>query len=733
MKKTLAVLLALTLLLGGCASTQTGGKEVSGEFSGVSKGYGGDVTVTLKLENGKLADVVIKGDNETETVGGRAMELMAAGMKASNTVEVDKISGATITSEAVLTAAADALAASGATLTPEETKITQAMTPGTYYGEEYGKWKKGTIEGERFGSPAIIGPTKVAVTVDETSILKVEVLSCDDTPGFTDPCIERIPAAVVEQQSIAIDCVTGCTLTSQAILSGVSQALTQAGANLAGFSKATPKVTGTETYDCDLVVVGGGGSGTVAALTAQEAGLKVVVLEKTGKVGGESTCSTGMMTLGSKHLEEESGVAPTPLYEVFSEMMEWASWRADASVVMSFLKANGETGDFLHSLWSQTDNPGFTRMAAAKNGMDTGKGVAKYTVLYDNFIIPNGGTLLLETTAYELIQDDAGAVVGVKARKQDGTEVTVNAKATMLSTGGFGGNPEMLKQYLHNDNFYLYGVSTNTGDGLRMALTAGAALTNEIAPHLAEFCSNEKVDFYAGYMKFINYTGLLQLGPNGTRFYNEEMGASDPLAKGASALYTVGYAYAVFTQADLDKLEAEGCPGLLSEETRKEMNNYRPRACVPFYTIKDEMQAAIDAGEGWKADSLEALGEAIGFDPAIYGPAIDEYLAMVEAGEDTLFGKRADMLYSLDEGPYYAVRICPALDGTLNGIKVNANMQAVDENYNPIPGLYMGGYDAGGVWAFPYYQTAHTNALTQGYAVTSGRIAAKHIAKTLGK
>ena len=732
MKKLLLALLVTALLLAGCSTTPAGNSAISGEFTDSAAGFGGDVTVTLTLADSVISNVVITGNGETESIGGRAMDLMGGSIIAKNTVEVDTVSGATITCDAILAAASGALSKSGATLSTVDAAILQTMVPGTYYGEEYGKWKKGTIEGERFGSPAIIGPTRVAVTVDETSILSVEVLSCDDTPGFIDPCVERIPAAIVELQSITVDCVTGCTLTSQAIMSGVSRALTEAGANLTGFVKSTPKIVATETFDCDFVVVGGGGSGTTAALTAQTAGLNVIVVEKTGMVGGESTCSTGMLTLGSKHLEEQTGVVGTPLYEVFYEMMDWASWRADASVVMSFLKNNGETADFLQNLWNGTTNPGFTRMAAPKNGMDTGKGVAKYTVLYDTYFLPQGGTLLLETTAYELILDGSGAVTGVKARRQDGAEVIINAKATLLATGGFGGNNEMLRQYLNTDSFYLYGLSTNTGDGLRMALAAGATLTPEIAPHLAEFCSNPVVDFYAGYMKFINYSGLLQVGPDGTRFYNEELGASDPLAKGASALYSKGYAYAIFTQSDLDKLEAEGGPGLLSAQTRSEISDYRPRACLPFYTIKDEMQAAIDANQGWKADTLEALGAAIGFNAAVYNPAIAEYLEMVEAGVDSLFGKRPEMLHSLDVGPYYAVRIYPALDGTLNGIRVNANMQAVDATHMPIAGLYMGGYDAGGLWAFPYYQTEHTNALTQGYSVTSGRIAGKHVAALLG-
>ncbi|HHZ00568.1 MAG TPA: FAD-binding protein, partial [Tissierellia bacterium] len=717
----LVVLMVISTFMSGCTTTpstsetpstpETPKEEVSASYTATAQGFGGDVTVTLTIKGNVLEDVIVEGENETDGVGSRAIELMPSAMLSSNSIEVDTVSGATITSNAILEASSEALAQSGVTLAAIEVKpVEQSMKPGTYYGEAYGKWKEGTIEGERFGSPAIIKPTKVAVTVDENKILKVEVLSCDDTPGFIEPVIERIPAAIVDQQSIAVDVVTGATMTSNAVILGVTQALTQAGANLNGFNNPAPKSTATETYDTDLVVVGAGGSGTIAALTALEAGLDVVILEKCGKVGGQSVCSTGMMTLGSKRLIDEFGEdALSTQDEVFLEMMNWASWRADASVVKSFLANNGDAADFLQDHWDKTSNPGFIKKIPAKNGMDTGKGTDKYQVLYDDFIIPLGGKLMLETTAYELIMD-GDKVVGVKARKQDGTEVVVNATNVILATGGFAGNPEMLEEYLHNKNYYLYGLSTNTGDGLRMALKAGATLTNEISPHLAEFCSNLKVDFYAGYMKFINYTGLLQVGPEGNRFYNEELGASDPLAKGASALNAVGHAYVIFTQKDLDILEAEGCAGLLSEKTRSEMNNYRPRACVPFYTIKTEMQNAIDAGEGWKADSLEELGKMIGFDPEVYNQTINDYLLMIEQGEDTMFGKRADMLYSLSEGPFYAVRIYPALDGTLNGIRVNKNMQALDKNLKPIQGLYMAGYDAGSFWAFPYYQTDHTNA-----------------------
>lgn len=727
MKKCIALLCAALLVLtAGIALAEV-------TSAATAAGFGGDVTVMLTIEDGALIAVDIVGDSETPDVGSRAVEQLGAIMIAKNSVEIDTLSGATVTSNAILAAAAEALAASGVTLTAvDAAPIEQHMTPGTYYGEAYGKWKEGTIEGERFGSPAIIAPTKVAVTVDETKILSVEVLETSDTPGFIEPVIERIPAAVVEQQSVAVDVVTGCTMTSQAVLIGVSQALTEAGADLVGFTVPTPKVDATEEYTCDFVVVGAGGSGSTAALRAVEAGLDVIVLEKTGKVGGESTCSTGMLTWGSKYLQEQSGVEPTPYEVIFNEMMEYANYKCSASVLQAFLQNIGPAADMLAEHWEQTTNPGFTKLAPAANGMDTGKGTDKYDVLYNDFILPGGGKLMLETRAHDLIVED-GVVTGVKATKQDGTEVIVHAKAVLLATGGYAGNKEMLKQYLHGDNFYLYGLSTNTGDGLNMALGAGAGLNLQMSPHFAEFCSNDKVDFYAGYMKFINYTGLLQVDPEGRRFYNEEQGAVDPLAKGTSALGAVGFAYAVFTQAELDAMEAEGAGGLLSEEVRADCRSYRPRACVPFYTIKTEMQNAIDAGEGWKADTIEELGAQIGFDPEVWQATVDTYKGYIASGVDEQFGKRVEMLFPIDEGPFYAVRIIPALDGTLNGIPVNSSMQALNEAYKPISGLYMGGYDAGSVWGPLYYQTEHTNANTQAWAIASGYIAAGSVIDALAE
>ncbi len=377
-------------------------------------------------------------------------------------------------------------------------------------------------------------------------------------------------------------------------------------------------------------------------------------------------------------------------------------------------------------------------MLSTNNGpasLFTGKGSLKYTVLYRDFFIPGGGRLILSTRANELLTDESGAVIGVKARKTDGTTVVVKANQTILATGGFAGSPELLDQYFHS-KFYLYGMSTDEGDGMLMAQAVGAGTPQNLDPFLAEFCSNDVVDFYAGYMKFINYTGLLQLNRAGLRFYNEEFGATDPLAKGTAALYTEGEAYAIFTEKDVAAMEEAGAAGLLSEEVRNSIVGYRARACVPYTSIRNEIQQALDAGQGWKSDTLQGLGEAVGvWDMDTYAKTIADYVRYTETGVDEQFGKRPEMLFSLAEadGPFYCVRIIPAIDSTLGGIPVNGNCQVLRNDKSVIQGLYAVGQDASGFWGNSYYQTPHTNANTQAWALTSGRIVGCYLAEQYGK
>lgn len=732
-------------LIGGAALSMTGcsAKGVSestepvsfnaGTYTASAPGKHGEVKLSVTFGTDAIESIEVISHNETEDISYVPLTVLPQAIIEAQSLEVDTVSGATLTSQAVIAAVTDAVGQAGASAKAmgafDASSVEQCMTPGTYIGEAYGKWKAGSIEGERFGCPAIIEPVRVEVTVTNTSIESVSVTSCSDTPGFYDEAVERIPKAIVTEQSLLVDTVCGATLTAAAITSATAKALEEAGAAMAPFAHATIHNPAPETYDADLVVIGAGTAGTAAALKAVEEGLSVVVLEKTARVSGEGSCATGALAVGSK-LDESVGNHVT-VDEVFTNMMDYYYWRTDASLTYNILSHSGAMIDWLQDHWKQVGHKGFSAPNATSGtsiAHDYGKGREKYQLLWDEFILPAGATLLTDTRAEALIIED-GEVRGVTATKQDGSPVTVNAKAALVCTGGFGGNKSMLKDIIGSSDFYLNGVATNSGDGVSMCLQQGAALSPDVSPHLAEFCSNDVLDFYAGYMKFLNQAGFLMLDSSGNRYMNETFCITHALARGASGMRRVGSSYIIFTQADFDKLLASGVHELLGEDIIAEYK-MRERILVPsYYTLQDEMDAAIEHGQAWRADSLEELGELAGFDRETYIRTISDYREVIASGSDPLFGKRRELLHPLDEGPFYAARVVSPIDGTYNGIKVNDHLQAIGEDDRPLAaGLYVAGQDSGGYFSYPY--TDYVGA-TCGYALTSGMMSIEYIKEFL--
>ncbi|MDR1177620.1 MAG: FAD-dependent oxidoreductase [Spirochaetaceae bacterium] len=590
---------------------------------------------------------------------------------------------------------------------------------GVYRGYAYGKWAEKSVEGFRFDSPRNIKPIEVEVEFDESSIKSVKVLSCDDTPGFVEPVVNKIPDDIVKYQTLNVDIVTGCTLTSIGVINAVSNAVREAGTDPALLNRAVPRSTEHRSYTTDIVIVGAGGSGTAAALSAVEAGKNVVILEKTGKVGGMSALSTGFLGVGSDFAKSK-GYNHTES-ELYSVLMEYNQWTADSLIVKAIVEKAGSTADwFIQHGYEFRLNP---------NGMthDTGKGTAKIQYLYDTYILRNpNNVLLLETAAKELIIED-GKIVGVKGQCRDGGTVEVRGKALVIATGGFGGSREMLREYTGTDRYWLSGLSASSGDGLTMALAAGARLGDQIAPHVTEFAANADVNFNDYYFKYLNYTGLLMLNTQGYRFMNEEYCLTQPLAKGASAIRQTGSFYVVFDQNSYDIIKQEGFKGFFDQQTVNNLirnHDWRSRALDPFGELMDiEMDRAMKAGAAWKADSISELARTIGFSGDVFVNEVNRYQRMVRQGQDTDFNKAPIFLIPLDQGPYYAVRMEPAIFGTLGGIRVDQFMRVLDAGLKPIPGLYAAGQDASGMFGYPYYETAGS---TQGFAYNSGRIAGEN-------
>ncbi|MBR5207369.1 MAG: FAD-dependent oxidoreductase, partial [Erysipelotrichaceae bacterium] len=304
MKKLL--ILALSLLM--AASMVACGSDVQEEtFEASASGFGGEVTVKVTFKGEDITKVEVSGPNETSGIGSNAVEQLPAKIEEADSADVDVVSGATITSEAIKSAVRKAIK-----LKNGETDSGISFTAGTYTATVKGY--RGEITGE--------------VTFDETSIVSVNVTNCGDTLGIaygtkTTP-VEALTAKIVETQSLGVDTVVGATVSSNAIIAMVADAAAQAGADVDALKAvAVAKEEAKDvTYDVDIVVVGGGAAGLTAGISALEEGASVLIVEKQGITGGSTARSGGKVLAAGTDLMTEYNMDNNPdlLYDYLMEV-----------------------------------------------------------------------------------------------------------------------------------------------------------------------------------------------------------------------------------------------------------------------------------------------------------------------------------------------------------------------------------------------------------------------------
>ena len=702
---------------------------VPGTYEGESAGKDGGVKVAVTVEEHAITDIQIVDQNESADYAATALKFLPMKIVATQNLKVDAVSGATMISKGIVTAVGRALKQAGgnaSVLEPCEDglDVEQHMVPGSYEAEALGYWPPESVEGARLGADPNPQPIKVRVTVDETSIKSVEVLTCTDTVNFKKPVLERIPSSIVEQQSIFVDTVTGATGTCAGVLRATAKALEQAGADMRGFLKSKPRVDDEVDVVCDVCIVGGGHAGTTAAVAAVEAGADVVVLERAGRIGGRGFCSSGISAAESR-VENEAGCTAT-VDDFYRSLMQQSGGRANSLLVREITGQSGKVLDWLcdHGFTVKAPDPNATWDDAFM--CSTGKGQDKFDHLYDEHVLKNGGRVMLETRATELVMDN-GRVVGVEAQQQDGTRVHVKCKAVILATGGFGGSPELLRRFCFSDAFYDRGLTTMcSGDGILMCEKVGAQLGPEIMPHMQEFGANPECNFTANLIKYITYAGFLAVNSEGKRFMDESLNISDAMGAGCASLRVQGTYYLIIDQQQVDALQEGGIGGYYDGKLQSYFDMaVFDRAMVPLVTLQKNLDEAIALGQAWKADSPEELAHKVGFaDPDVFVATLARYNEQCTQGRDDDFGKIPQLL-NAHVPPLYAVRMVIPIMGTLGGVKVNERLEVLDKCDNPIPGLYMCGQETSGFYSYPYYAT---KCSTSTYAYGSGKLSGEHAA-----
>ena len=556
------------------------------------------------------------------------------------------------------------------------------------------------------------GDVSVTLTLTDGAITGCTAEGKDETEGVGSQAIAKMPGAIAESGSIAVDGVSGATITSTAIKEAAAAALTAAGLNPDDYKTAVENNATAEdsTVDADVVVVGAGGAGMTAAITAAAEGKSVVILESQSMVGGNSVRATGGMNAGKTVYQDENefgesaGVEKTlktaaekyadnetitALAKTVSE--QWAAYQAnptgyfDSVELMELDTMIGGKGindpELVETLCANSadaidwlDEHGITLHNVSSFGGASVKRIHRpvnaegKTVSVGSYMIPllqencekAGVKMMLDTTATEILTDANGAAVGVKATGASGDTVTVNAKAVVLATGGFGANLDMVVKYKPElKGFMTTNAPGIQGQGIEMAQAIGAATVDmdQIQIH-----PTVEANTAALITEGLRGDGAILINEEGKRFI-DEVGTRD-VVSAAEIAQTGSYSWLVVDQAMVD--------------------------------ASSVIQGYIKKGYTVTGATYEELGKAMGVDAAAFAETMEKWNGYVEAKNDPDFG-RTSFANPLNTAPYYAVKVTAGVHHTMGGLKINANTEVLNEKGEVIPGLFAAGEVTGGV------------------------------------
>lgn len=556
------------------------------------------------------------------------------------------------------------------------------------------------------------GDVSVTLTLTDGAITGCTAEGKDETQGVGSEAIAQMPGKIAESGSIAVDGVSGATLTSTAIKEAAAAALTAAGLNPDDYKTAVEKDAAAEdsTVDADVVVVGAGGAGMTAAITAAAEGKSVVILESQSMVGGNSVRATGGMNAAKTVYQDENefgesaGVEKTlktaaekyadnetitALAKTVSE--QWAAYQAnptgyfDSVELMELDTMIGGKGindpELVETLCANSadaidwlDEHGITLHNVSSFGGASVKRIHRpvnaegKTVSVGSYMIPllqencekAGVKMMLDTTATEILTDANGAAVGVKATGASGETVTVNAKAVVLATGGFGANLDMVVKYKPElKGFMTTNAPGIQGQGIEMAQAIGAATVDmdQIQIH-----PTVEANTAALITEGLRGDGAILINEEGKRFI-DEVGTRD-VVSAAEIAQTGSYSWLVVDQAMVD--------------------------------ASSVIQGYIKKGYTVTGATYEELGKAMGVDAAAFAETMEKWNGYVEAKNDPDFG-RTSFANPLNTAPYYAVKVTAGVHHTMGGLKINANTEVLNEKGEVIPGLFAAGEVTGGV------------------------------------
>ena len=691
-----------------------------GTYTAAIAGQNGPVKVEVTTSADKILSVKIVDQKETEGIGSKAVAALPAEIVKAQSADVQGIAGASVSSAAIKKAVQECLnQAQGKKAAP------LALKNGTFEGKAYGHNGWLTVE----------------VTIKDNKITDIKTPGQRETKYLGDTAIREIGKDVLQYQTLNVDNIAGATVTSTALKTAIAQAIEKAGGDIAAFQKPVPekikKVAGITKGSADLIIVGAGGAGLSAAVTAKDLDVKnVLVLEKMPVIGGNTLrCASAfnaadpdrqkalpmtetlkeavVKAISEKPVSEEHAKLMADVkakYEAYLKsgsktLFDCPEWHAlqtynggdKVGQIPLIRQYSNNVLDTLH--WMQSKgSPVMDRVSQGAGALwqrthqlDAPAGLGLIDPLYQS-AVKQGVNFKLGMRVQDLILNDKGRVIGVTATDKVGNKYEFTSKdGVILATGGYSQNKEMRRKSAPHLTPEM--VSTNqpgaTGDGIVIATRHGADTTGMNYVQVYPLATPGTGALQGRARKMSGLDDVIDVNKNGERFVKEDARRDEFVA--AIKKQPGGVVYDI-NDSSIVK---------------------------PLNSFNEDVETLVSIGRIYKADSLADLAKQLGMPADKLEATVAEFNKMVEAKNDPKFGRK---LFDrpIVKPPFYATPRAPSIHHTMGGLQISTNAQVLDKNGKPIPGLYAAGEVTGGI-----HGSNRLGGNATADVLTFGRIAAK--------
>ena len=691
-----------------------------GTYTAAIAGQNGPVKVEVTTSADKILSVKIVDQKETEGIGSKAVAALPAEIVKAQSADVQGIAGASVSSAAIKKAVQECLnQAQGKKAAP------LALKNGTFEGKAYGNNGWLTVE----------------VTIKDNKITDIKTPGQRETKYLGDTAIREIGKDVLQYQTLNVDNIAGATVTSTALKTAIAQAIEKAGGDIAAFQKPVPekikKVAGITKGSADLIIVGAGGAGLSAAVTAKDLGVKnVLVLEKMPVIGGNTLrCASAfnaadpdrqkalpmtetlkeavVKAISEKPVSEEHAKLMADVkakYEAYLKsgsktLFDCPEWHAlqtynggdKVGHIPLIRQYSNNVLDTLH--WMQSKgSPVMDRVSQGAGALwqrthqlDAPAGLGLIDPLYQS-AVKQGVNFKLGMRVQDLILNDKGRVIGVTATDKVGNKYEFTSKdGVILATGGYSQNKEMRQKSAPHLTPEM--VSTNqpgaTGDGIVIATRHGADTTGMNYVQVYPLATPGTGALQGRARKMSGLDDVIDVNKNGERFVKEDARRDEFVA--AIKKQPGGVVYDI-NDSSIVK---------------------------PLNSFNEDVETLVSVGRIYKADSLADLAKQLGMPADKLEATVAEFNKMVEAKNDPKFGRK---LFDrpIVKPPFYATPRAPSIHHTMGGLQISTNAQVLDKKGKPIPGLYAAGEVTGGI-----HGSNRLGGNATADVLTFGRIAAK--------